>query len=69
MDEAEYSRISMMVDGEIKALDTLADLKQKYAVSSMDEVFYELARGAKGMNSGELKIESYFICQLNQQNG
>ncbi len=48
MDEAEYcNRISMMVDGEIKALDTPANLKQKYAVSSMDEVFYELARGAK----------------------
>ncbi|HLT86170.1 MAG TPA: ABC transporter ATP-binding protein [Sphingobacterium sp.] len=48
MDEAEYcNRISMMVDGEIKALDTPAKLKRKYAATSMDEVFYELARGAK----------------------
>ncbi|MBD1423960.1 ABC transporter ATP-binding protein [Sphingobacterium arenae] len=48
MDEAEYcNRISMMVDGEIKALDTPAKLKQEYAVTSMDEVFYRLARGAK----------------------
>ncbi|WP_164111858.1 MULTISPECIES: ABC transporter ATP-binding protein [Sphingobacterium] len=48
MDEAEYcNRISMMVDGEIKALDTPANLKQQYTVASMDEVFYELARGAK----------------------
>ncbi|WP_299179075.1 ABC transporter ATP-binding protein [uncultured Chryseobacterium sp.] len=48
MDEAEYcNRISMMVDGEIKALDTPANLKQQFAVASMDEVFYELARGAK----------------------
>lgn len=48
MDEAEYcNRISMMVDGEIKALDTPANLKLQFAVSTMDEVFYELARGAK----------------------
>lgn len=48
MDEAEYcNRISMMVDGEMKALDTPAQLKQKFSASSMDEVFFELARGAK----------------------
>lgn len=48
MDEAEYcDRISMMVDGEIKALDSPIKLKQKYSAESMDEVFYELARGAK----------------------
>lgn len=48
MDEAEYcNRISMMVDGVIKALDTPANLKQQYAAASMDEVFVELARGAK----------------------
>jgi len=48
MDEAEYcNRISMMVDGEIKAMDTPGNLKTKYDVESMDEVFYELARGAK----------------------
>lgn len=48
MDEAEYcNRISMMVDGEIKALDTPTNLKKHYGVSTMDEVFYELARGAQ----------------------
>ncbi len=48
MDEAEYcSRISMMVDGVMKALDTPEALKQQYSAASMDEVFFELARGAK----------------------
>lgn len=48
MDEAEYcNRISMMVDGIIKALDTPMGLKEKYNAKSMDEVFFELARGAK----------------------
>lgn len=48
MDEAEYcNRISIMVDGKIEALDTPAGLKQKFDASSMDEVFYRLARGAK----------------------
>ncbi|MEO9964199.1 MAG: ABC transporter ATP-binding protein [Reichenbachiella sp.] len=48
MDEAEYChRLSMMVDGYVKALDTPAALKQTYGASSMDQVFYELARGAK----------------------
>ena len=48
MDEAEYcNRISMMVDGYIKALETPANLKKQYQAESMDQVFYELARGAK----------------------
>jgi len=48
MDEAEYcNRISIMVDGAIQALDTPHNLKQQYAATSMDEVFYQLARGAK----------------------
>jgi len=48
MDEAEYcNRISMMVDGVIKALDTPAHLKEQFGAASMDEVFFELARGAK----------------------
>ena len=48
MDEAEYcNRISMMVDGVIKALDSPANLKQQYSATSMSEVFYELARGAE----------------------
>jgi ABC-2 type transport system ATP-binding protein len=48
MDEAEYcNRISMMVDGSIKALDSPLNLKKQYQAQTMDEVFYELARGAK----------------------
>lgn len=48
MDEAEYcNRVSMMVDGSIKALDSPANLKKQFSASSMDEVFFELARGAK----------------------
>jgi len=48
MDEAEYcNRISMMVDGVMKELDTPDKLKQKYNVTSMDDVFFELARGAQ----------------------
>lgn len=48
MDEAEYcSRVSIMVDGQVRALDTPAALKKQYAAESMDEVFRTLARGAK----------------------
>lgn len=48
MDEAEYcDRISIMVDGVIKALDTPRKLKDHFHAANMDEVFYELARGAK----------------------
>jgi len=48
MDEAEYcTRISIMVDGSIRALDTPANLKQQFAVGTMDEVFFSLAREAK----------------------
>lgn len=47
MDESEYcNRVSMMVDGGLKALDTPDNLKQTYSVDSMEDVFYELARGA-----------------------
>ena len=48
MDEAEYcSRVSIMVDGEVRALDTPTRLKEQFAAESMDEVFRILARGAK----------------------
>lgn len=48
MDEAEYcNRISMMVDGVMKALDTPTNLKKQFTAESMDDVFFELARGAK----------------------
>lgn len=48
MDEAEYcNRVTMMVDGLIKALDTPTNLKKQFNAETMDEVFFELARGAK----------------------
>jgi ABC-2 type transport system ATP-binding protein len=48
MDEAEYcNRVSLMVDGRIEALDTPKNLKERYGVHSMDEVFYLLARKAE----------------------
>lgn len=47
MDEAEYcSRVSIMVDGRIDALDTPANLKQNFQSATMDEVFIKLARNA-----------------------
>lgn len=47
MDEAEYcDRISMMVDGQIKALDTPEGLKTRFHAANMDEVFQQLARNA-----------------------
>lgn len=48
MDEAEYcDRISIMVDGRIAALDSPSKLKNQFKAGTMDEVFYQLARGAK----------------------
>lgn len=48
MDEAEYcNRISIMVDGRVEAMDSPANLKKQFNARSMDEVFYQLARGAK----------------------
>ena len=48
MDEAEYcDRISIMVDGQIKALGTPAELKQQFSAADMDQVFTQLARKAQ----------------------
>jgi ABC-2 type transport system ATP-binding protein len=45
MDEAEYcDRISIMVAGRIEALGTPAELKQRFDVDTIDEVFVRLAR-------------------------
>lgn len=45
MDEAEYcDRVSIMVDGEIRALDTPLNLRQHYGAANMDEVFRRLVR-------------------------
>jgi ABC-2 type transport system ATP-binding protein len=46
MDEAEYcDRVSIMVNGKIKALDTPKKLKEQFKVSNMNDVFLKLARG------------------------
>ena len=48
MDEAEYcDRISIMVDGQIKALGTPSQLKSQFGVNDMDSVFTMLARKAQ----------------------
>jgi ABC-2 type transport system ATP-binding protein len=48
MDEAEYcERVSIMADGRIEALDTPDNLKKKYEVQSMDDVFLKIARRSK----------------------
>jgi len=48
MDEAEYcNRVSIMVDGQVEALDTPNELKSKYEAKDMGEVFLKLARKAK----------------------
>ena len=47
MDEAEYcDRISIMVDGKIKAMGTPDELKKRYGQPDMDHVFTYLARQA-----------------------
>ena len=47
MDEAEYcDRISIMVDGVIRALDTPGELKRQFNATTMDDVFQQLARQA-----------------------
>ena len=47
LDEAEYcNRVSIMVDGKIKALDTPEQLRKTYKADSIEEVFYKLAKGA-----------------------
>jgi len=49
MDEAEYcDRISIMVAGRIEALGTPAELKQQFAVATIDELFVRLARPTAG---------------------
>ena len=52
MDEAEYcDRISIMVDGKIKAIGTPDELKKEYNQPDMDHVFTYLARQATRSDS------------------
>jgi ABC-2 type transport system ATP-binding protein len=47
MDEAEYcDRVSIMVDGKIRAMDSPGELRRQYSCDSMDDVFQTLARNA-----------------------
>ncbi|MFT4733530.1 MAG: ABC-2 type transport system ATP-binding protein [Algoriphagus sp.] len=48
MDEAEYcDRVSIMVDGAIAALDKPSEMKKSFGAKDMNDVFLQLARGAK----------------------
>jgi len=48
MDEAEYcDRVTIMVDGRIEAIGQPNELKEKFSASDIEDVFVELARGAK----------------------
>ncbi len=52
MDEAEYcDRVSIMVDGRIEALDSPKNLKKQFEAKNMDDVFQQLARKAKRVDS------------------
>lgn len=53
MDEAEYcDRVSIMVDGKIRVLDSPKNLKKQFDASTMDEVFRRLAREATRKGDG-----------------
>jgi ABC-2 type transport system ATP-binding protein len=44
MDEAEYcDRVSIMVNGRIRALDTPGNLKKQFRAGSMEDVFFQTA--------------------------
>lgn len=46
LDEAEYcDRLSIMVDGRLAALGSPSQLKQQFAVATLDDLFVALARG------------------------
>lgn len=62
MDEASYChRITMMVDGVIKALDTPSNLKTQYHAASIDAVFFELVRGAKEKQIKHETIQGIYL--------
>ncbi len=53
MDEAEYcDRVSIMVDGKIRVLDSPRNLKEQFDASTMDEVFRRLARESTRKGDG-----------------
>jgi ABC-2 type transport system ATP-binding protein len=53
MDEAEYcERISIMVDGRIRALGAPSELKMEFGTGSIDELFIKLARESNKQTDG-----------------
>ena len=53
LDEAEYcDRVSIMVEGRIAALGTPAELKARFDVATLDELFVRLARPAVAGRGG-----------------
>jgi len=51
MDEAEYcNRVSIMVDGKIRSLDTPENLRKTFHAKNIDEIFTDLARSAERSN-------------------
>lgn len=52
MDEAEYcDRVSIMVDGQIKALGSPSEIKEQNDAKDMDQLFRKLTRGSTRQNS------------------
>lgn len=48
LDEAEYcDRISIMVDGRIGAMGTPDEIKREFKVTTLDDAFVKIARGAE----------------------
>jgi drug efflux transport system ATP-binding protein len=53
MDEAEYcDRLSMMVAGRIEAMGAPSELRRRFGVASMDDLFVQLARPAAPVEGG-----------------
>jgi ABC-2 type transport system ATP-binding protein len=48
MDEAEYcDRVCILSEGRVTAMGNPGELKKQYMVESIDDVFYEIARGRR----------------------
>ena len=59
MDEAEYcDRVSIMVDGRIEAMGPPGELKRKYGVDTMNEVFLRLARNEAETDTDQRETET-----------
>ena len=69
MDEAEYcNRVSIMVDGQIKALDTPQRLEQQFGMRSMYDVFLQPARKTtRGDSRTELTRKSNLYYSLSNE--